>query len=170
MLDRRMTPRLLAATKFSVPQLPSRYVPRQRLHAALDAAAQLPLTVVVGVPGAGKSVMLSSWLHDRPELQSIWLSCDARDADPATFWLALGAALTRAWPDRWLDVVDLLAESEPDLDDVAIAIVNDLADLREPVVHESPRHRSRVSLPSSRKGRARPCHPSFPYTPASFPP
>jgi len=58
-----LTARLLAATKFLVPVLPSRYVPRPRLHAALDAAAQLPLTVVVGVPGAGKSVMLESWLH-----------------------------------------------------------------------------------------------------------
>jgi LuxR family maltose regulon positive regulatory protein len=129
-----LTARLLAATKFSVPALPGRYVPRQRLHAALDAAAELPLTVVVGVPGAGKSVMLQSWLHDRPGLRSVWLSCDARDADPATFWLGLSASLTRAWPDRWLDVADLLAESEPDLDDVAIAVVNDLADLGERVV------------------------------------
>jgi len=129
-----LTARLLAATKFLVPSLPSRYVPRQRLHAGLDAAAEMPLTVVVGVPGAGKSVMLESWLHDRPGLRSAWLSCDARDADPATFWLALSAALARAWPDRWLDVVDLLAEKEPDLDDVAIAVVNDLADLGERVV------------------------------------
>jgi LuxR family transcriptional regulator, maltose regulon positive regulatory protein len=129
-----LTARLLAATKFSVPALPGRYVPRPRLHAALDAAAELPLTVVVGVPGAGKSVMLQSWLHDRPGLRSVWLSCDARDADPVTFWLALSASLTRAWPDRWLDVADLLAESEPDLDDVAIAVVNDLADLGERVV------------------------------------
>ena len=129
-----MTARLLAATKFLVPALPNRYVPRPRLHAALDAAAQLPLTVVVGVPGAGKSVMLESWLHDRPGLRSAWLSCDARDAHPAAFWLALSAALTRAWPDRWLDVVDLLAEKEPDLDDVAVAVVNDLADLGERAV------------------------------------
>jgi ATP/maltotriose-dependent transcriptional regulator MalT len=120
-----LTERLLAATKFSVPALPDRYVPRQRLHAALDAAAQLPLTLVVGVPGAGKSVMLQSWLHDRPGLRSAWLSCDARDADPVTFWLAVSAALTRAWPGRWLDVTDLLTEKEPDLDDVAIAVVND---------------------------------------------
>jgi LuxR family transcriptional regulator, maltose regulon positive regulatory protein len=117
-----------------VPALPGRYVPRQRLHAALDAAAELPLTVVGGVPGAGKSVMLESWLRDRPGLRSVWLSCDARDADPAAFWLALSATLTQAWPERWLDVVDLLAEKEPDLDDVAIAVVNDLADLGERVV------------------------------------
>src|SRR3954447_18590082 len=96
-------PRLLAATKFSVPAIPSRYVPRPRLEAALDGAAHLPLTIVVGLPGAGKSVMLASWLRDRPEERSIWLSCDARDVDPVTFWLALNAALTQAWPDRWLD-------------------------------------------------------------------
>jgi LuxR family maltose regulon positive regulatory protein len=126
--------RLLAATKFSVPALPGRHVPRPRLHAALDAAAQLPLTVVVGVPGAGKSVMLESWLRDRPGLRPAWLSCDARDADPVTFWLAVSATLTQTWPGRWLDVADLLAETEPDLDDVAIAVVNDLADLGEPAV------------------------------------
>jgi hypothetical protein len=40
-LGRILTARLLAATKFSVPVLPGRYVPRQRLHAALDAAAEL---------------------------------------------------------------------------------------------------------------------------------
>lgn len=126
--------RLMAATKFSGPALPGRYVPRPRLHAALDAAVQLPLTVVVGVPGAGKSVMLRSWLHDRPNLQSIWLSCDSRDKHPATFWLGLITALTHAWPERWLDVIDLLSEKDPDFDDVAIAIVNGLADLAEPVV------------------------------------
>ena len=132
--NRTLTPRLLAATKFSPPALPSWHVPRPRLHAALDAGAQVPLTVVVGAPGAGKSVALGSWLHDRPELLSIWLSCDERDADPATFWSALTAALARRWPDRWLDAADVLGDAEPELDDVAIAIVNDLAALGEPVV------------------------------------
>ena len=94
----------------------------------------MPLTVVVGAPGAGKTVALGSWLHDRPDLASIWLSCDERDADPATFWSALTAALARRWPDRWLDATDLLSAAEPELGDVAIAIVNDLAALDEPVV------------------------------------
>jgi ATP/maltotriose-dependent transcriptional regulator MalT len=64
-LGRILTARLLAATKFSVPALPGRYVPRQRLHAALDAAAGLPLTVVVGVPGAGKRIFHSGSLFRR---------------------------------------------------------------------------------------------------------
>ena len=126
---RILTARPLAATTFLVPALPGGYVPRPRLHAALDAAAQLPLTVVVGVPGAGKSAMLESWLHDRPGLRPAWLSCDARDADPAAFRIAVSATLTQTRPGRWLDVADLLAEGKPDLDDVAVAVVNDLADL-----------------------------------------
>ena len=129
-----MTPRLLAATKFSPSALPSWHVPRHRLHEALDAGAQLPLTVVVGAPGTGKSVVLGSWLQDRPDLASVWLSCDERDADPVTFWSALTGAFAHRWPDRWLDATDLLSEVEPDLGDVAIAIVNDLAALGEPVV------------------------------------
>ena len=129
-----MTPRLLAVTKFAPPTLASRHVPRPRLHAALDAGARVPLTVVVGAPGTGKSVVLGDWLHDRRDLGSIWLSCDERDADPATFWSALTTALDRRWPDRWVDATDLLDEVEPDLGDVAIAIVNDLVALAEPVV------------------------------------
>src|SRR5579875_649509 len=129
-----LTARRLAATKFSLPALPNRYMGRPRLHAALDAALSVPLTVVVGVPGAGKSVLLWSWLHDHHDLPSIWLSCDARDGDPVTFWLALCAALTRRWPDRWLDVAELLEERQPDLDDIAIALVNGLAELGESVV------------------------------------
>jgi ATP/maltotriose-dependent transcriptional regulator MalT len=88
-IGRILTERLLAATKFSVPALPDRYIPRQRLHAALDAAAQLPLTLVVGVPGAGKSVMLQSWLYDRPGLRSAWLSCSIGRRKPLaqTTWM-----------------------------------------------------------------------------------
>ena len=112
-----MTARPVAAAKFLVPALPGRHVTHPYPRAVLDAVAQLPLTVVVGVPGAGKSVMLQSWLHDRPGLRSAWLSCDARDADPATFWRALSATLTQAWPGRWLDVADLL-----DLDDGAVIV------------------------------------------------
>jgi ATP/maltotriose-dependent transcriptional regulator MalT len=66
--------------------------------------------------------MFQSWLHDRPGLRSAWLSCDARDADPATFWRALSATLTRAWAGRLLDVADLLAEEEPDLDGGAVIV------------------------------------------------
>ena len=53
---------------------------------------------------------------------------------PSPFGPRSTAALAHRWPDRWLDATDLLSEVEPDLGDVAIAIVNDLAALDEPVV------------------------------------
>jgi LuxR family transcriptional regulator, maltose regulon positive regulatory protein len=129
-----VTSHLLAATKFSAPALPVRYVERPRLLSALDSAAGLPLAIVVGVPGAGKTILLGSWTQGRPELRSVWLACDARDEDPGTFWLALITALSEVWPDRWLDALERLGNSAPDFDDVAISVVNDLARLGEPVV------------------------------------
>src|SRR3954454_6639502 len=128
-----MVPRL-AATKFARPALPSRYVDRPRLHAVVDDGASRPLTIVVGVPGAGKSVLLGSWLDDRPHLEPIWLSCDERDGDPVALWFALATALRRVWPDRWLEVFDLLDEPDPDLREVAIAAINDIAELDDPVL------------------------------------
>src|SRR3954471_16714201 len=128
-----MVPRL-AATKFTRPALPSRYVARPRLHAVVDDGASRPLTIVVGVPGAGKSVLLGSWLNERPDLRPIWLSCDERDGDPVTLWFALATALQRAWPDRGLEVLDLLDDPDCDLHDVAIAAINDIADLDAPVL------------------------------------
>jgi hypothetical protein len=49
-----------------------------------------------------------------------------------TFWLAVTATLTQAWPGRWLDVADLLAENEPDLDDVAVNPARDRPEARRP--------------------------------------
>src|SRR4051812_29366115 len=98
----------LATTKFARPAPPRRYVDRPWLHAAVDEGELQPLTIVVGVPGAGKSVLLGGWLDVRPNLAPIWLSCDERDEDPTTLWLGLATALRRSWPDRWLEVFDLL--------------------------------------------------------------
>src|SRR3954452_17512274 len=124
----------LAATKFARPSLPGRYVARPRLHAVVDEGASLPLTIVVGVPGAGKSVLLGSWLNDRPSLEPIWLSCDEHDGDPVNLWFALAMALRRAWPDRCVEVFDLLDDPDPDLHEVAIAAINDIAEIDAPVL------------------------------------
>jgi hypothetical protein len=75
---------------------------------------------------------LRFWLHDDPELPSVWLSCDAGDGDPGSFRLALGATLTHRWPDCCADVADLLAERNP-ISTTLHAIVNDRADLGESV-------------------------------------
>jgi LuxR family maltose regulon positive regulatory protein len=61
------------------------------------------------------------------------MSCDERDQDPELFWFGLVSALHQATADGWHDVRDLLDEDEPELDDVAVATVNELHALESPI-------------------------------------
>jgi LuxR family maltose regulon positive regulatory protein len=80
----------------------------------LDAGADAPLTAVVAPPGAGKSVVLASWVRERCPTAA-WVACEERHADPVVFWGEVGAALRSAQGDRWLETVELLGEPDPDL-------------------------------------------------------
>jgi LuxR family maltose regulon positive regulatory protein len=103
------------------------------LNEAIDDGADLPVTALVGLPGSGKTVALLGWWNARARPEALWISCDARDRDPVTFWSSVVTALRSSWPDRFTEAADLLALDAPDLDEVAIVVVNDLALLAEPV-------------------------------------
>lgn len=73
---------------------------RARLFELLDASVTLPLTLVVGGPGAGKSTALASWLEQVGErLDVAWLSLDPADDAPLRFFAYLLAALRRVVPE-----------------------------------------------------------------------
>ena len=55
-----------ALAKFRPVALPATLVARPTLHDRLTAGAGKRLTVVVGSAGAGKSLLLSSWIAARP--------------------------------------------------------------------------------------------------------
>src|SRR4029077_14053993 len=64
-------------TASSVPRVPPFHVARPRLLDMLDAGAEAPLTAVVAPPGAGKSVVLASWVRERcPD--ATWVACEPR--------------------------------------------------------------------------------------------
>src|SRR6185436_15578091 len=65
----------------SVPSLPPFHVARPRRLDLLDDGAELPLTAVVAPPGAGKSVVLASWVHERCPAAA-WVACEERHSDP----------------------------------------------------------------------------------------
>ncbi|HTU98598.1 MAG TPA: LuxR C-terminal-related transcriptional regulator [Solirubrobacteraceae bacterium] len=73
-------------------------VTRERLFDALDRGSLGPLTLVTAPAGAGKSVLLGSWLAARPSTAAhvAWLSVDQADARPAQFWEAVIEAATAA--------------------------------------------------------------------------
>jgi len=110
-----------------VPALPAFHVARPRLLDLLDAGGEVPLTAVVAPPGAGKSITLAAWIHDRcPD--AVWVPCTERDRDPVVFLGHVAVALRAAQGDRWLDAVELLGERDPDPEDAVDAILKELED------------------------------------------
>ena len=82
-----------ATGKLAPPRL-GRVFARERLFAELDLTVERPALWLGAAPGAGKSTLISSWLHAR-QRRALWLQVDAGDADPATFVQSLDALFTR---------------------------------------------------------------------------
>lgn len=84
----------LIATKLVPPLLHARFVFRPRLLDALNRGTMLPVTIVSGGAGAGKTLAVVSWMESgRPPGPVAWVSLDADDNDPARFWSHVLAAL-----------------------------------------------------------------------------
>jgi LuxR family transcriptional regulator, maltose regulon positive regulatory protein len=65
-------------------------VQRPELFDRLDHGVQGPLTLVTGPAGAGKTLLLSSWLAARPQPGPVaWLALEPADARPGRFWSEL---------------------------------------------------------------------------------
>ena len=123
-----MSPRF-AGTKFRPTTLPCTLVDRPALHDRLMAGAGRRLTVVIGLAGAGKSVLLSSWAAARAVGTTSWLSCDEADANPVRFWSGFIEAARAACPEFGADAADLLALDGDVSADVTASIANDVARL-----------------------------------------
>ena len=120
---------LFALAKFRPTALPTTLVTRPGLHDRLIAGAAKRLTVVVGSAGAGKSVLLSSWVAARPPGHTSWLSCDRADADPVRFWTGFIQAAQILAPGFGADAADLLAMDKAMSADAIASIANDAAGL-----------------------------------------
>lgn len=64
---------------------------RERLFSMLDEATQRAMTWISANAGAGKTVLLVSYLESR-QIPDLWYQMDARDADAATFFYYLRKA------------------------------------------------------------------------------
>ncbi|HKY67140.1 MAG TPA: AAA family ATPase, partial [Acidimicrobiales bacterium] len=76
-------------------------VRRERLEERLDDGTRRHVTLVSGLPGAGKTTLVSSWLR-RAVRRSAWLALDERHDEPGRFARAVVRAL-----------VDVGAAAEP---------------------------------------------------------
>ena len=127
---------VLAATKLHIPTLRPGHLHRVELVAALVAGAQSRVTLVAAAPGSGKTSLLSEWHADPREHRPFaWISLDSADNDPVRFWDGVVAALQTTAP-RIGDSAQAALHSPGTTvtDQVLPLLINDLAELPEPVV------------------------------------
>ncbi len=70
---------------------------RQDLFASLDSVQAVPIVWLTGLPGAGKTTAIASYLSERNS-KNAWLRLDEGDSDPATLFYYLGLAIQSAVP------------------------------------------------------------------------
>src|ERR1700704_3083335 len=73
-------------------------VARPRLFSLLDGLSDVQLTLVSAPVGSGKTVMLASWISQRPDLVSAWVTLDSSDDDPRRLWTYVAHAVERVRP------------------------------------------------------------------------
>lgn len=118
----------LLATRFFVPPLPAAWLPRLRLLERLQAATEVPVTLVSASPGFGKSSMVSEWIHSQPGLRVSWLSLEASDNEWGRFFRYLVGAWQRLVPQAGEDALAELNFSAPqDHEGQLNVLLNDLA-------------------------------------------
>jgi LuxR family maltose regulon positive regulatory protein len=126
----------LLATKLVAPLPRWQPVSRPRLVRLLEAGTRGPLTLLAAPPGAGKTILLASWMMGgHPPGPVAWVTVDRDDDNPTRFWAHVVAALRSSGavpPDG------LLAGLGPPPPDAAqeflTVLVNGLAELPGPVV------------------------------------
>jgi len=92
-----MKPSHPTLAKLTPPRLP-KVVERTWLYKQLDhARKQRPIIWITGLPGMGKTTLITSYLRAR-KLKPLWYQIDSGDADLATFFHYLGLACTHAAP------------------------------------------------------------------------
>jgi LuxR family maltose regulon positive regulatory protein len=84
-------PAMPSLAKITAPRL-ARVHARERLFARVDAVRPASALWICGPPGSGKTTLAASYLQARG-LSPLWCRLDAGDADPATFFHYLAAAL-----------------------------------------------------------------------------
>ncbi|MEZ0448051.1 LuxR C-terminal-related transcriptional regulator [Cellulomonas sp. ICMP 17802] len=119
----------LIATKLRVPTLRRGLVARPRLLQRVRLGIDAKVTLVSAPAGFGKSTLLAEWLAGTPAdgRAVAWLSLDAADDDPATFWRYVITALQGATGGAGSGALELTTTSPLPTDLVLTTLLNELA-------------------------------------------
>jgi LuxR family maltose regulon positive regulatory protein len=127
---------MLLETKLYVPRSPRGLVPRPRLSERLDRGAASTLMLVSAPAGFGKTTLLADWLAASAGERSVaWVSLDAADTQPQSFWAYVIAALRTIAPGVGGDALALLQAPQPaPTTTILTTLLNDLRDIDRDVV------------------------------------
>lgn len=125
----------LLPTKLHPRQTRPHTVARPRLIDLFERCVALPLTVVLGPAGAGKSTAAVAWLAHTQHAVA-WLSLDPADDSPGRLFAYVLAALQTVEPNLGGDAAALLAAPDPDDLELLLAdeLVIPLATRTQPIV------------------------------------
>nr|WP_281371917.1 LuxR C-terminal-related transcriptional regulator [Modestobacter versicolor] len=117
-----------------VPRTPRTLVPRPRLTTRLDALAQVPVAVVTGGAGWGKTTLLAEWVR-RARSPVAWVTVGPLDGDPVRFWTLVATALSGPAPEATGPALAALGVPSVDPVDVALPLLlNGLAERTAPAL------------------------------------
>ncbi|MER5430285.1 hypothetical protein [Streptomyces sp. NPDC002588] len=93
------------------------------------------MTLVSAPAGFGKTTVVAEWLQGAAAGRRIvaWLSLDARDSHPASFWTYVVTALQRAASGVGAGVLPLLQSARTPIETVLVTVVNELGALTNPL-------------------------------------
>ena len=123
----------LIRSKVNPPRIAADLVGRSRLSERLERGHRLALSLVSAPAGYGKSTLVASWLEtaDHPYA---WLSLDEADGDLSLFVEYFVAAVRRLEPGACAETLTLAAGPEPRPAALASCLVNELEELKDPLV------------------------------------
>lgn len=122
----------LLRTKLFIPRSRPGRVARPRLVERLNAGMDRKLTLIAAPAGFGKTTLLSEWIPQSPRCVT-WLSLDADDNDPATFWIYVIASLQQIHRGLGASALALLQSPEPPATtSIVTSLINEIAAFPEP--------------------------------------
>lgn len=127
--------RALMATKMYVPGIRPGRVLRSRLLERLDSGANARLTLVSAPPGFGKTSLLADWVGSASASPRCvaWLSLDADDNDPGSFWSYVVASLEQVVPSLGEACRELAESGRAPTPQGITALLNGLAEANQEV-------------------------------------
>ena len=122
-------------SKLRLPRTVSATLRRPRLEDVLSWTESSPVTLVSGPAGYGKTTLIATWLQSQPARRACaWVSLDARDRDPWSFWTYVLVAVERVAPGTATRAMNQLESHQVPHESVLDGFLNELSVLQDNVV------------------------------------